>query len=438
MTAAARAAGLLLLVLALLADAPSAAASPVPAPTTAATASADPIRARQWYLDTLGAPRAWTQTRGRGITVAVLDTGVAAANPDLAGSVLPGHDFVTGTAGPDNTGRHGTGMAALIAGHGHGPGDAQGVLGVAPQARILPVRVILDDGDHPAKTPKTPNAPANPLDPVSAGIRWAVDHGADVINLSLGDDGPGAHPDSGEDAAIRYALAHGVPVVSSAGNGGADADRTSYPAAYPGVIAVAAVTRAGARADFSTRRWYTTVAAPGLDVVVPAPDNRYYLAWGTSAAAALVSGTVALIRARHPRLTPAQIRTALEQSARAGPADGRPDGDIGAGTVSVPAALAAADRAARQRPQPAVPAPSPAPAGPSGDAAASAAPRAAGAHRGGTPAPAPYLAAAGAALLAAGEWLRRRRRRTAAPGPGGEPEPEAPPDNPADPVGSEV
>ncbi len=186
-------------------------------------------------------------------------------------------------------------MAGIIAGHGHGPGNGDGVLGVAPEARILPVRVILEDKD-PARA-KARSTRGNAL---AEGIRWAADHGADVINLSLGDDSASAHPEQGEDEAIQYALRKGVVVVASAGNGGEKGDRISYPAAYPGVIAATAVDRYGTRAPFSTRRWYATVSAPGVDVIIADPDHKYYEGWGTSAAAAFVSGAVALVKAAHP------------------------------------------------------------------------------------------------------------------------------------------
>ena len=115
----------------------------------AATAHADGIRAQQWALDAMHTEQAWQTTKGEGITVAVLDTGVEADHPDLAGNVLPGKDLVGFGAEPGDRAwaRHGTAMAGIIAGHGHGPGDADGVLGIAPEAKILPVRVILEDGD---------------------------------------------------------------------------------------------------------------------------------------------------------------------------------------------------------------------------------------------------------------------------------------------------
>ncbi|MFE3930107.1 type VII secretion-associated serine protease mycosin [Streptomyces sp. YIM B13508] len=306
----------------------------------ATPAYADGIRDRQWALDALHTDQVWPTTRGAGVTVAVLDTGVEADHPDLDGNVLEGKDFVGFGAreGDEAWARHGTAMAGIIAGHGHGPGNGDGVLGVAPEARILPVRVILEDKD-PARA-KARSTRGNAL---AEGIRWAADHGADVINLSLGDDSASAHPEQGEDEAIQYALRKGVVVVASAGNGGEKGDRISYPAAYPGVIAATAVDRYGTRAPFSTRRWYATVSAPGVDVIIADPDHKYYEGWGTSAAAAFVSGAVALVKAAHPDLTPAQIKRLLEDTARNAPAAGRDD-SRGFGFIDPAAAIEAAGR----------------------------------------------------------------------------------------------
>ncbi|MFF4433581.1 type VII secretion-associated serine protease mycosin [Streptomyces sp. NPDC001513] len=306
---------------------------------TAFPAAADTIRDRQWGLLALRAEEAWGTTRGDGVTVAVLDTGVDESHPDLTGQVLAGTDLIGMGAGPGDRAwaRHGTAMASIIAGHGHGPSRGQGVLGIAPQARILPVRVILEEGD-----PGRGKARDSKGGALAEGIRWAADHGADVINLSLGDDSESAHHEAGEDEAVQYALAKGVVVVASAGNGGETGDRVSYPAAYPGVIAVTAVDRRGKKAKFSTRNWYATVSAPGVDVVIADPDRSYYEGWGTSAAAAFVSGAAALIKAEHPDLAPAQIKKLLEDTASDSPPGGRDDAR-GHGTVDPVAALQAAE-----------------------------------------------------------------------------------------------
>ncbi|GHB40533.1 type VII secretion-associated serine protease [Streptomyces umbrinus] len=301
----------------------------------ATAAHADGIRAKQWALDAMHTQEAWQTTKGKGITVAVLDTGVDDEHPDLEGNVLTGKDMVGFGAGRGDRpwARHGTAMAGIIAGHGHGAGDSDGVMGIAPEAKILPVRVILEDGD--SARGKARNTRGNAL---AEGIRWAADHDADVINLSLGDDSKSAHPEASEDAAVQYALKKGAVVVASAGNGGEKGDHISYPAAYPGVIAATAVDRYGTRASFSTRRWYATVSAPGVDVVIADPDRKYYEGWGTSAASAFVSGAVALIKAAHPGLSPAQIKQLLEDTARDAPTGGRDD-SRGFGFVDPAAAI---------------------------------------------------------------------------------------------------
>jgi len=303
-------------------------------------AHADGIRAQQWALDAMHTQQAWQTTKGKGITVAVLDTGVEADHPDLVGNVLPTKDMIGFGAeqGDRAWARHGTAMAGIIAGHGHGPGDADGVMGIAPEAKILPVRVILEDGDTARGKARSTRGNA-----LAEGIRWATDHGADVINLSLGDDSASAHPEPAEDEAVQYALKKNVAVVASAGNGGDKGDHVSYPAAYPGVIAATAVDRFGIRASFSTRRWYATVSAPGDKIVIADPDHKYYEGWGTSAASAFVSGAVALIKAAHPGLTPAQIKQLLEDTARNPPAGGRDD-SRGFGMIDPAAAIKAAGR----------------------------------------------------------------------------------------------
>ncbi|MFF4141813.1 type VII secretion-associated serine protease mycosin [Streptomyces sp. NPDC001698] len=307
-------------------------------------AHADGIRAQQWGLDAMHTQEAWRTTQGKGITVAVLDTGVDDDHPDLRGNVLPGKDMIGFGArrGDRPWARHGTAMAGIIAGHGHGPGNADGVMGIAPEARILPVRVILEEDDSARSKARSTRGNA-----LADGIRWAADQGADVINLSLGDDSDSAHPEPAEDEAVQYALGKGAVVVASAGNGGEKGDHISYPAAYPGVIAATAVDRYGTRASFSTRRWYATVSAPGVDVVIADPDQRYYEGWGTSAASAFVSGAVALVKAAHPGLTPAQIKKLLEDTARSAPVGGRDD-SRGFGMVDPAAAIKSA---ARLRPE---------------------------------------------------------------------------------------
>ncbi|WP_433181624.1 S8 family serine peptidase [Actinoallomurus sp. CA-150999] len=305
-----------------------------------ATGRADSVRDReQWVLDALGAPQAWQTTKGKGVTVAVLDTGVDGSHHDLTGTVNAGPDFISDVA-PDPGRLHGTWMASLIAGHGHG--SNAGVIGVAPESRLLSLRVIADPSEKGYKSFRdSPEYRAA----LPKAIRYAADHGADVINMSLG--GPSAGRE--ERSAIAYAISKGVVVVASAGNDGdrkTDKDgftRLSYPAAFPGVIAVAAMTRRGVPAKFSDRNASVQVAAPGADVVGAGPGNSYWIGEGTSQAGALVSGVVALIRSRYHDLPPALVAQAITASTKGRPAAGY-DASVGFGEVNAAAALTAADR----------------------------------------------------------------------------------------------
>jgi subtilisin family serine protease len=314
---------------------------PVP-PATLAQIRPEELRA----LDQIDALAAWRTSLGAGVTVAVLDTGVDANVPDLAGSVTTGPDFTTGAdpAGYRPPLLHGTYIASLIAAHGSGRDDQFGVIGVAPRARILSVRVILDDGE--------PGTAAYDNDPryanaIGKGIYYAVAHGAGVINMSLGSQQPTAYLR----AAVANALAKGVVVVASAGNGGTASgfDPYVYPAAFTGVIAVAAVTGSGTRASFSQQNAAVVLSAPGVDVVGAGPDGEYLDAEGTSPAAALVSGVAALIRSRYPGLSPALVQQALTTSATRRPPGGYSTG-TGFGEVDAVTALAAAARLAALRP----------------------------------------------------------------------------------------
>lgn len=297
-------------------------------------------------LAAIGVPAAWQVTRGRGVIVGVLDTGVDSRVPDLRGSVTTGPDYTRGANPPGYRPPHwhGTFIASLIAGHGSGPGLASGVIGVAPAARILSVRVILDDDE-----PGFPiyNANANYEDAIASGIRYAVRRGAGVINMSLGS----ASAARQVRLAVGYAISHGVVVVASAGNDGTGPGRSqySYPASFTGVISVGAVDAAHQRASFSDRNASVVICAPGVDVVGASAGGGYLAVNGTSPASAFVAGVAALIRSRYPRLGPALVRQALVSTARYRPADGYSPG-VGFGEVDAAAALRAAARLAAQRP----------------------------------------------------------------------------------------
>ena len=297
-------------------------------------------------LRRIDVPAAWRVTKGAGVTVAVLDTGVDPTIPDLTGSVTVGPDYTLGADPPgyQPPHLHGTYIASLIAGHGSGPGRSAGVIGVAPDARILSVRVILDD-QEPGLNVYSENT--RYADAIPDGIRYAVGHGAQVINMSLGS----TTPTRATRLAIGYAITHNVVVVASAGNEGtARSGFTpySYPASFTGVISVAAVGASGLRASFSDRNASVVISAPGVNIVGAGPGGEYLIASGTSPAAAFVSGVVALIRSRYPQLAPALVTQALVSSARHRPAAGYNPG-IGFGEVDAVAALSAAGRLAAQR-----------------------------------------------------------------------------------------
>jgi len=298
-------------------------------------------------LAAIDVPAAWQVTRGRGVTVGVLDTGVDTQVPDLRGSVITGPDYTRGANPPGYRPPHwhGTFISSLIAGHGSGPGLASGIIGVAPAARILSVRVILDDNE-----PGFPiyNANAHYEDAIASGIRYAVRHGVAVINMSLGS----ASATRQVRQAVGYAISRGVVVVASAGNDGAgpgSSSRYSYPASFTGVISVGAVDAAHQRAPFSDRNASVVISAPGVAVVGAAAGGGYLAVNGTSPASAFVAGVAALIRSRYPRLSPALVRQALVSSARYRPAGGYSPG-VGFGEVDAAAALRAAARLAAQRP----------------------------------------------------------------------------------------
>lgn len=316
-------------------------AAPLLAP---APAQADAVREAQGpMLDTLSVKAAWKETRGAGVTVAVVDSGTDANQPDLKGSVTTGPNMLAEIdRGTRPTRQHGTAMAALIAGHGHGPGGDSGVIGMAPRARILAIRSIAEPEDASYRRYKSESKGA-----VARGIRYAADHGADVINLSLG-----KYDEVRDDReAIGYAIKKGVVVVAAAGNDGDRKRRLdkdgfapySYPASYPGVIAVAATTPGHERAKFSNRNYSVVVGAPGAEIVYAAPGGQYFAnSAGTSQASAIVSGIAALIRAKHPKLPPALVSQALVASAENGPS-GKYNPELGFGEVNAARALAAAN-----------------------------------------------------------------------------------------------
>ena len=318
----------------------------------AAPASADTIRQQQrWVISVLHLSAAWRISRGRGVIVAVIDSGVDPTISDLTGQVITGPDL-TGVNTPmsnPNWGNHGTFMAALIAGHGHGPGVQEGVIGVAPQARILSIRTVTDPSD-PGNRDYQRTFPGKGQQEIAAAIRYAVSHGAKVISMSIG----GQESSLVERSALQDALAHNVVVVASSGNmGDARIERGHgnapyiFPADYPGVISVAAVGQSGRPAGFSSANLSVEVAAPGVNVPDVTRANNYYLISGTSPACALTAGVAALIESRYPRLTVSQVRRAIVESASNRPAAGYDD-EVGFGVVNAYAALRLAGELSKQ------------------------------------------------------------------------------------------
>jgi type VII secretion-associated serine protease mycosin len=262
------------------------------APGAAAAAYKKPL-ADEWWFDSWEIQkRLWPISQGQGVTVAVLDTGVQADLPELSGVVLPGTD-ATGGGGDGRTDTddapvpgHGTAMAALIASQG----GRTGFLGMAPKAKILPVTV---------HSSAAANAP---------GIRYAVDHGAKVINISQVVNGPCL---ADLQRAVSYAIEHDVVVVAGAGNTGNSDNPTESPANCAGVLAVGAIAVSGQSfvpLDTTQRQPYVAVSAFGGKVGGVLKDGQYHTSkGGTSAATALTSASVAIIRSKYPKMSAREV-----------------------------------------------------------------------------------------------------------------------------------
>ncbi|AJP05860.1 serine protease [Streptomyces cyaneogriseus subsp. noncyanogenus] len=268
-------------------------------------ASADQTRRDQWALETLQAESAWNISKGEGVTVAVIDTGVNAQHIDLRHNVLKGKDFIDGDddASPESTDAqpsHGTGMASVIAGHGHGPGAADGVMGLAPAAKILPIRVNLEGNSGFADE-----------------IHYAVDNGASIINISMIlQDSQYKDGASAEDLeAVAYALEKDVLIVAGAGNDGKGGD-LPFPANTPGVVAVGGVDRTGSFWEDSNYGPEVLLTAPATRIVSAGwPGNKLRISDGTSDSTAYVSAAAALLRSKFPDLTAGQIANRLVRTA---------------------------------------------------------------------------------------------------------------------------
>lgn len=309
-----------------LAAALAVAAVLVALPVGARPASAETIREMQWWLAAVNATQAQRVTGGDGVTVAVLDSGVDAGHPDLSGAVLPGASFLGSRSsnGQTDPQGHGTRMAGVIAARG---ANANRALGIAPRSRILPVAIPVE-GTVPS---------------IAEAVRWAVDRGAKVLNVSLGRQ-PDQRLPAGEAEAIAYAVAKDVVVVISAGNSPTQPKGNAL-AMLPGVVAVSGTGKSGAFApSISVQGAHVGLAAPAQDIVGAAARNVHTTGYsagdGTSESAAIVSGVAALIRAKFPTLDAANVINRLVRTATDRGAAGR-DPMYGFGVVDANKALTA-------------------------------------------------------------------------------------------------
>ncbi|MEU1825310.1 type VII secretion-associated serine protease mycosin [Streptomyces abikoensis] len=267
---------------------------------TTPQAAADDMRSRQWYLDAMQADEMWKVSRGEGVTVAVVDLGVDSSVPELQGQVLQGTDVSNKPMGAnvDQDG-HGTEMAALISGTGAGGG----IQGLAPGARILPVRTV-----------QTGLADAS--DPLMArAIRFAVDHGARVINISMA--GVESPNQSGQtETAVKYALSKGSLVFAGSGNDGDKGNAPNYPATMAGVVSVGAIDSTSTVTKWSNSASNVALAAPGDEIPGRCKESTGFCATrGTSQATALASASAALIWSKHPDWTNNQVLRGMLETA---------------------------------------------------------------------------------------------------------------------------
>jgi subtilisin family serine protease/flagellar hook assembly protein FlgD len=274
------------------------------------------------YLNAVNAPAAWSAEPGSpSVKIAIVDTGVDTGHPDLAGKIVGQYNAVDGSGNVTDATGHGTFVAGVAAAVTN---NALGVAGAGDASSLLAVKVEDVNGDIYS-------------DAVAAGVTWATDHGAKIINLSLGS----AQSDPTEQAAITYAQNHGVVVVAAAGNSGNSGNPVSYPAGYPSVLAVGATDAQGGRATFSEYGNWVSVGAPGVNIFSTAPragsdffNPSYDMGDGTSFSSPLVAGEVALLAAAAPDATAADLRNAVISSAH-----GYANLGLGTGQVDFLAAL---------------------------------------------------------------------------------------------------
>jgi membrane-anchored mycosin MYCP len=300
-------------------------------PPVVADDPADPVRAAEYWLDQYGIRQAWQTTRGAGVKIAVIDTGVGRTPPELAG--VGGGTDVSGRGSADgrtpigSDGNHGSWVASLAA--ARAAPDGRGMVGVAPEAELLSISIDIEGRTVPVS------------DQIAKGIRWAVDNGAKVINMSLTTNT--LEWDRSWDDAFLYAFEHDVVVVVAAGNRGSGTTRVGAPATIPGVLTVGGVDPSGtASVGASTQGITIGISAPSERLVGVSADGTLVQWNGTSGAAPIVAGAAALVRAAHPELDANNVLNRLISTARppAG-ATSRPDVLYGYGLLDAAAAVTA-------------------------------------------------------------------------------------------------
>lgn len=271
--------------------------------------------AAQYAIAQLRLPQAHALARGMNVTIAVIDSGVDAKHPELANSVADSFDALGSKEGPHT---HGTGVAGAIVAHAK-------LMGSAPEARLIAIRAFGSAAKGAESTSYV----------ILRGLDYAAEHGAQIINMSFA--GP---KDPLIERGIAATAARGIVMVAAAGNAGAKSPPL-YPAANPNVIAVSGTDAQEKLFAASNRGNHIAIAAPGADIFLPAPDEKYQITSGTSFSAAYISGVAALIMERNPALKPGDVRALLTKTARDLGAPGRDD-QFGAGEADAFAAVTAA------------------------------------------------------------------------------------------------
>jgi thermitase len=279
-------------------------------------------RQHQWNLPMIKAEAGWDLTRGdENVVIAVIDTGIELDHPDLSGRITNGYNVLNDNDDPSDNNGHGTHVAGIIASRTN---NGEGVAGITWYNRIMPVKVMGTEGYGTSYD-------------VAQGIRWATDHGADVINMSLGN-----YQDSSVlQEAIQYAYGQDVVLIGASGND--NSDQPSFPAAYPEVMAISAVDDNGNRAQFSNFGDYVDVAAPGVNIASTYLNKQYGVLSGTSMAAPHVTALAALIRSLNPELTNQQVTDIITNSADDLGEPGK-DNYYGAGLINIENALNASNQ----------------------------------------------------------------------------------------------